>query len=176
MPDLEQIDSLLSALTEQRRAHSLGVGRKAELAQQLAPTHLREAVVTAAYLHDVGYGHVETGFHPIDGAMLLEELGYAPEVCHLVAYHSASVVEAHVRGLDPRIFDRFTVVNDGLDTALDVLWWADMTTGPTGESLTVDERLAEIRSRYGPDDLVTTSIDRAEPLLVAAVHRVEGSM
>lgn len=30
-----------------------------------------------------------------------------------------------------------------------------MTTGPDGQNLSVEDRLAEIRQRYGPDDLVT---------------------
>lgn len=33
----------------------------------------------------------------------------------------------------------------------DALWMADMTTGPRGEGLAYDDRLAEILSRYEPD-------------------------
>jgi hypothetical protein len=34
---------------------------------------------------------------------------------------------------------------------------ADLTTGPDGEDLTVDERIAEVRERYGPDHIVSRS-------------------
>jgi sirohydrochlorin ferrochelatase len=49
-----------------------------------------------------------------------------------------------------------------------------MTTGPDGQDLTVTERLAEIRERYGPDHIVTRFWRRAEPTLRRAVARAEG--
>ncbi|MFE2751159.1 hypothetical protein ACFXGA_04060 [Actinosynnema sp. NPDC059335] len=55
----------------------------------------------------------------------------------------------------------------------DALWWADMTTSPDGETTTVGDRLAEIRERYGSEDVVTVFIGQAEPELVAAVERTE---
>jgi hypothetical protein len=55
----------------------------------------------------------------------------------------------------------------------DALWFADMTTGPDGQDLTVDQRLAEIRERYGPDDLVTRFWVKAEAPLLEAVRRTE---
>ncbi|WP_083873957.1 HD domain-containing protein [Nocardia paucivorans] len=73
------------------------------------PSPLRRDAVTAAYLHDVGYGYPDTGFHPIDGARLLRSLGYSPVGCHIVAFHTASEVEAKVRGFDRSIFKPFTL-------------------------------------------------------------------
>ncbi|HEX5541909.1 MAG TPA: hypothetical protein VFX60_10175 [Micromonospora sp.] len=55
----------------------------------------------------------------------------------------------------------------------DVLWFADMTTGPDGKDLDVLDRLAEIRQRYGPGHIVTRFWARAEPSIVEAVRRVE---
>jgi hypothetical protein len=55
----------------------------------------------------------------------------------------------------------------------DALWFVDMTTGPNGQDLTVEQRLAEIRERYGPDDVVTRFWRRAEPELVQAVRRTQ---
>ncbi|MFG2049209.1 hypothetical protein ACGFIW_17495 [Micromonospora sp. NPDC048935] len=55
----------------------------------------------------------------------------------------------------------------------DALWYADMTTGPDGQDFTVMERLAEIRERYGPDDLVTRFWKKAEPALIEAVRRTQ---
>ncbi|MFK4247693.1 metal-dependent phosphohydrolase [Micromonospora chokoriensis] len=51
-----------------------------------------------------------------------------------------------------------------------------MTTGPDGQSMTAEERLAEIRERYGPDDLVTRFWQKAEPALMEVVRRMEGRM
>jgi putative nucleotidyltransferase with HDIG domain len=174
-PDPE-IEALLAPLTESRRAHSLEVGRKAESATALVAPHLREAVVAAAYLHDVGYAHRDSGFHPLDGARLLQSRGYSAAVCHLVAHHTASTVEATHRGIPLAEIERFTVNDEDIRAADQVLWWADMTTGPTGETVEVEARLAEIAARYGPDHIVTRSIQDATPLLLAACQAVSGSM
>lgn len=64
---------LLSVVTEDRRAHSLAVGRKAaEAALGLEPW-MRSDLVAAATLHDIGYGHLVSGFHPLDGARFLTD-------------------------------------------------------------------------------------------------------
>ncbi|MET8424375.1 HD domain-containing protein [Nocardia sp. NPDC004860] len=169
---------LLAPLTESRRAHTIEVGRKVEQVAHLVPEDIRDEVVTAAYLHDVGYGYPVSGFHPLDGAELLEGRGYSPIICHLVAFHSASTVEADVRGIDAEALDQFALAAEvpGIGMANDLVWWADMTTGPTGGTLTLDERLADIRVRYPEGTLVRTAIDRAEPLLRGAVQRASGSM
>ncbi|WP_433756424.1 HD domain-containing protein [Nocardia sp. CA-135398] len=171
------IAELLSPLTESRRAHSIAVGRRMESIAAFLPAELRADAVTAAYLHDVGYGHPDLGFHPIDGARLLQSLDYSDVVCHLVAFHTAAEVEAGVRGLDASLFDEFRLTDvAGLDAADDFLWWADLSTGPSGEEFTVDERLAEILRRYEPGSVVHTAITQAEPRLRAAVQRASGSM
>ncbi|WP_169811114.1 HD domain-containing protein [Nocardia amamiensis] len=168
---------LLSPLTSARQAHTLEVGRKVQNVAQRVPEHLREDTITAAYLHDVGYGYPVTGFHPIDGANLLASHGFSLVVCSLVAFHSAATVEAEVRGIDPQMFKPFVIPRDAdLDLAHDFVWWADMTTGPTGETLTIDQRLADIKRRYEEGTIVHTAITRAEPLLRGAVQRVAGSM
>ncbi|MEV6340559.1 HD domain-containing protein [Nocardia vinacea] len=173
----EPMAELLSSLTESRRAHSIAVGRRMESVAELLPAELRADAVTAAYLHDVGYGHPGIGFHPIDGARLLRSLGYSSVVCHMVAFHTAAEVEADVRGLDARMFEEFRLSDvAGLDAADDFMWWADLSTGPNGEDFTVDERLAEILRRYEPGSVVHTAITRAEPRLRMAAQRASGSM
>ncbi|MFE3028141.1 HD domain-containing protein [Nocardia tengchongensis] len=171
------IAELLAPLTESRRAHTIEVGRKVERVAHLLPEHLRGEVITAAYLHDVGYGYPVTGFHPLDGANLLAAHGYSVCVCHLVAFHSGSCVEAEVRGFQANVFDQFALDSSPeMAIANDLVWWADMTTGPTGATVTFDVRLADIRSRYPEGSIVRTAIDRSEPQLRAAVQRVSGSM
>jgi hypothetical protein len=160
---------LLAPLTDERRAHSVEVGRKAESAAELVPACYRAELVAAAVLHDVGYAHPVTGFHPLDGAAFLADEGFAPLVCRLVAYHSGSPLEAQVRGIEPAAYGRYGVEVGpaslrGLDS---VLCWADMTTAPTGATVSVEERLDEIVSRYGSGDVVTRFIEQARPFLLA---------
>ncbi|MGW4245505.1 HD domain-containing protein [Nocardia sp. NPDC004722] len=163
---------LLAPLTDSRRAHTIAVGRKVQRIAKSIPEHLRDETVAAAYLHDVGYGYPVLGFHPIDGARLLTDRGYSTITCHLVAFHSASTVEAEVREIDPKPFKPYVLeAVPGIDVANDFVWWADMSTCPTGDPVTIDERLADIRVRYVAGSIVRTAIDRAEPLLRAAVQR-----
>ena len=52
------------------------------------------------WLHDVGYSPDVrvTGFHALDGAVYLRDLGLPPEVVSLVAYHTGAEFEAEERG------------------------------------------------------------------------------
>lgn len=174
----DEMVKLLAPLTDSRRAHSIAVGRRMESIAENLPEYLRADAVTAAYLHDVGYAVPGgLGFHPIDGARLLRSLGYSPVVCHLVAFHTASVVEADVRDIDPAVFEEFEVGDvAGLELANDFMWWADLSTGPSGQAFTVDERIDEILSRYEAGSIVHTAISRSAPLLRAAAQRAAGSM
>lgn len=114
-------------------------------------------------LHDIGYGHTDTGLHPLDGARLLASLGFSQTVCHLVAHHSASTYEAEDRGIDLAAYVEFAVDRDDLGPAHAVLWWADFTTGRRGQNMTVEERLDDIAVRHG-DDVVTCSAERIRGL------------
>lgn len=163
----EPFSDLLEVLTADRRAHSRAVGRKVAGVAQLAPAPVRADLIAAATLHDIGYGHPATGFHPLDGARYLAGLGFPATVCHLVAHHTASVLEAGERGIDHAVYDEFHLDAD-LRIAHSLLWWADLTTGPTGQTVTVENRLDEIRARYGPHNVVTRFADRARPVLLAA--------
>lgn len=162
------------AKAPRRRAHVRAVARRAEwLVDEL---DLPSPVVTSsAWLHDIGYapGISETGFHPLDGARFLRAEGVDAEVVNLVAHHSHAVLEAEERGADRELLAEFP-----LDPSLphDALCYCDMTTGPDGQRMRVHERLAEIRERYGPRDVVFRFIDRAEPHIVASVERVEAQL
>ena len=54
----------------------------------------------------------------------------------------------------------------------DALIYCDMTAGPDGQRLSVEQRLAEIRNRYGSDDPVSRALVRSAPQLTGAVYRV----
>jgi hypothetical protein len=56
--------------------------------------------------------------------------------------------------------------------AVAALTYCDMTTGPDGQPIDVDERIAEILDRYPPGDVVHRSISRAAPTLRAQVAQV----
>jgi hypothetical protein len=74
----------------------VAVGRKAEAAAVRIAPALRADVTVAAVLHDIGYGHVHIGFHPLEGARFFAREGFSPLVCNrfsplvcnLVAHHS----------------------------------------------------------------------------------------
>ena len=55
----------------------------------------------------------------------------------------------------------------------DALWYCDLTTSPDGEPVGVRERIAEIKERYGPGDIVTRFITEGASELLAAVERTE---
>ena len=167
---------LLAVLEDDRRAHLLASGRKAAEASQGVAAGLRSDLVTAATLHDIGYGRPKLGFHPLDGATYLAELGFSPVVCHLVAHHSASTVEAEERGIDLAAYAQFPAGRDDLGPAHAVLWWVDLTTGPQGQDMTVEERLDDIAARYGPDHVVARAARRARPALLAAGQSPVGSI
>ena len=172
----ELYTELLSVLEDDRRAHSLAVGLKVECAAGHVLPRLRGDLVAAATLHDIGYGHDVTGFHPLDGARFLAAEGFSPTVCHLVAHHSASTYEAEERGIDLAAYGEFRAPCEGLGPAHAVLWWADLTTGPQGQDTSVEERLDDIASRYAPDEVVARNAAKNRAVLLAAGQTPTGSI
>ncbi|PRX43851.1 hypothetical protein B0I33_11314 [Prauserella shujinwangii] len=59
---------------------------------------------------------------------------------------------------------------------MDALVTADLTTGPSGERLTYDERIAEILERYPPDHPVHRTWVKAAPILRECVERTEARL
>jgi predicted hydrolase (HD superfamily) len=175
MSQADWAQSLARTLLEEplphRWAHSQGV---AATARALAPILGRRAdvVTAAAWLHDIGYAPAlhSSGFHPLDGARYLRDVQRAdPLLYRMVAHHSCAGIEAAERGLADVLFREFKLAARGLS---DALIYCDMTTGPRGQSVTLEERFAEIRSRYGPDHVVTHALARSSPELAAAAARI----
>ncbi len=135
--------------------------------------HTGGLVEHAALLHDIGYAPelVSLEFHPIDGARFLRAHGVDERVVNLVAHHSCAQIEAELRGLRSLLDEEFPR-DDSLPH--DELCFCDMTTSPDGELVTIDERLTEIRSRYGEGSIVHNFVDLAEPEIRAAAERVTG--
>jgi putative nucleotidyltransferase with HDIG domain len=164
--------AVLAEALPRRWRHVQAVAAKAKEIAAVLPEAERQALIAAAWLHDIGYapGVADSGLHALDGARWLRLHGADVRVASLVAYHSCAIFEAEECGLADQLRAEFPAEDSPL---VDALWYADMTTGPDGQDFDVLERLAEIRSRYGPDHLVTRFWARAEPVIVAAVRRTE---
>ena len=163
----------LAEALPRRWAHVQGVARQARTLQVLARPDA-ELLEAAAILHDVGYAPdlARIGFHPLDGAIYLARISAPPRLVNLIAHHSFAWHEAHLRGLT----DEMMQFDDERGSIRDALWYCDQTTSPEGETVTAEARIAEIKLRYGPTDLVTQFITEAEPELLAAVQRTEQRM
>jgi len=157
-----------------RLAHVSGVAATADQVANSLLCDLRNEVVAAAWLHDIGYGpRVRvSGFHPLDGAAFVHSEGFPEVVSSLVAFHSGASEEANERGLEESL-SRFT---PPLSDLLDILTYADMTTGPTGKSVTVESRISEILDRYPASDPVYRAVSRSAPGLRAVVRRVDDQL
>jgi hypothetical protein len=116
--------------------------------------------MAAAWLHDVGYAPPlnKLGFHPVDGARYVRQLG-RERLASLVAHHSSARFEAEERGL----VDALAEFEPEDGPLLDALTYADMTTGPAGQRVDLEERIAEVLERYPRDDPVHRAISRSHP-------------
>ncbi|MGW5744577.1 HD domain-containing protein [Amycolatopsis sp. NPDC003861] len=157
-----------------RWLHVQSVARRAEDLTPAVSHKDRATLVAGAWLHDIGYspeiGH--TRFHPLDGARYLREEGWPEDIVILVAHHSGARFEAAERGLSKELSE-FPFADTPI---LDALVTADLTTGPDGQRLTYDERIAEILKRYPTDDPVHRTWLKAAPILKESVNRTESRL
>jgi hypothetical protein len=167
-----QAEELLAPLGD-RWMHVQAVAEEARHVATILPAQDGDLLVAAAYLHDIGYAPSlnQFGFHALDGARFLHVRGQE-RLASLVAHHSGARFEAEERGLVEEL--AAFPVEDG--PVMDALTFADMTTGPAGQPMTLDERISEIRRRYPPNDPVHRAIVRARPLLQAAVERTQARL
>lgn len=154
-----------------RWAHVQGVAAAAEVLASALSKIEADALVAAAWLHDVGYAPSlrSTRFHPVDGAVFVRAQGFPAVVVSLVAYHTGAMFEARERGL----LDALAEFATPPTRLLDVLTCADLITGPDGSRVRPEDRISEILSRYPDDDPVHRAIVRAAPTLLAAVARAD---
>lgn len=162
---------LLADSLPRRWSHVQGVYARACLAARMFDANESLLLLSAAILHDIGYSPTvaSTGFHALDGARFLRDVGAPEPLCALVAHHSCAYKEAELRGLSAELAQWMDMEGPLRDS----LWWADMTTTPVGGTTDVNDRIEEIQKRYGPEDLVTFFIRQAGPELVQAVERTE---
>jgi HD domain len=164
---MAQAERLIAPLGD-RWSHVRAVGDKARVVAGVLSAEDADLLVAAALVHDVGYAPSlnRLGFHAVDGARFLRAQGQE-RLARLVAHHSGARFEAEERDLVEEL--AAFPVEDG--PVMDALTFADMTTGPTGQAMTLDQRIEEVQHRYPPDDPVHRAIARARPLLRAAVDR-----
>lgn len=152
----------------ERWLHVSSVGERAQAVAAALPVHERSVLISAAYLHDIGYAPClrRTGSHQIDGACYIGSIGH-PRLASLIAHHSSARFEVQLRGLSKEL----VVFKDECSVLSDALTYCDFTTGPTGQEFTVEERFAEIATRYHDDELIQNALKQARPHITEAVTR-----
>ena len=161
---------LLSPLGN-RWLHVRQVAEQARRVVAAVPAEDGDLLIAAAYLHDIGYAPTlnQTGFHPLDGARWIRENRSAyGRLARLVAHHSCAIYEAQVRGFSDSLLAEFEPEESAV---YDALVFCDMTTGPTGNTVTYEDRVAEIRARYGPGHEVTIALESSYSCLAACCGR-----
>jgi HD domain len=164
-----QAERLIGPLGD-RWTHVQAVTDKARSVAAVLTADDADLLVAAALLHDVGYAPSlnRLGFHAVDGARFLRAQGQE-RLARLVAHHSGAHFEAEERDLVQELA-AFPVE---AGPVMDALTYADMTTGPAGQPMTLEQRVEEVQRRYPADDPVYKAIVRAQPLLQAAIDRTQ---
>jgi putative nucleotidyltransferase with HDIG domain len=176
--DIDAARALAARLFTSGSDHWLHAQTTARCAEQIAPVVGpidRDVLVCAAWLHDVGFRAdvAHTGFHPLDGAFMLQEAGWPPRVAALVAHHCEARVTAAALGLDEQMlaFRR----EEGPLT--DALVYADMSAGADGCRMSLRDRLDGIdRSHADDPPLLREAWGRRRLALIRAVERTEQRM
>lgn len=155
-----------------RWQHTIGVARRADELADTVSTKDRDVLFVAAWLHDIGYSPAlaDSGFHPLDGARYLDTHGWPARICSLVAHHSAAECLAPT----PELRQALAMFAREDSPVADALAYADQTTGPTGQPMTLDERLADSLIRCGPAQ--AEARHARQPLLRNVEARVLGRL
>jgi hypothetical protein len=168
--------SLLQGLPDEGRRwrHTQGVAARAREAGVVLPLADRDVLEAAAWLHDVGYAPalIRSGFHPVDGAVFARDRLHSVEVAALIANHSGARFVADVRGMND-LMAPFARPRAWSGPVADALTWADQTTGPAGERMTVEQRMQEASSRHGAGSPTERARAQRAPAIIAAVRATE---
>ncbi len=167
-----QASRLLSGMGDRWR-HVQAVAARAHEAGRVLNENDRGVLITAAWLHDVGYAPslASTGFHALDGARYVRALGQE-RIAGLVAHHSGAYVEAALRGLTAELAE----FPDETSDVSAALTYCDLLTGSTGEPVGLEKRITDVERRYGADQIVPRSLRLAQPELAHSIQRIEGRL
>lgn len=137
-------------INENRLNHILAVARKAyKIAKDFGydEQYARE-MFALGWNHDIGYE-----FNPVNHENIGADM--------LPNYKYVEFIQSH--GLVPKqITKEWIIIN-----------LADMTTSPTGEETTIEDRLAEIESRYGKDHIWYKQSKEVCDILKDYIRRLE---
>lgn len=163
----------LSTTVPRRWAHVQGVVERAREVSAVAGDDA-DLLVAAAALHEIGHAPevVSSGFVALDGARFLQSLRAPGRLVNLVANYTFARLEAELRGFGAEMAE----FEDEQTTVRDALWCCDLTTGPDGQRMTFDERVAEWTERYAEDEVIAAFTKAAYPELLAACERTEQRM
>jgi hypothetical protein len=166
-------EQLLAGL-DGRWRHTEAVAGRAARAAAAVPEADRPLLVAAAWLHDLGYAAPlqRSTFHPLDGAWYLQERHWPCAIVGLVAHHSGARFVAAVRGLSPQM-QSFDPERYACGPLADALTYVDQITGPAGQEMTVEARLADMLHRHGSDSPNARAHAQRAPAIRAAVRRTE---
>lgn len=130
---------------------------------------MEQAVVDAAWLHDIGYSPEakDTGMHAIDGAFHLRDRDWPSQVVSLVAHHTGAWSEAHERGFTLEL-QQFPSPPEDL---LDALTLCDLVVNPAGGRIEPRQRIVEILERYEPGHPVHRAVKRSRGELMDRATR-----
>ncbi|MGY1631148.1 HD domain-containing protein [Geodermatophilus sp. SYSU D01186] len=164
----------LLCLSGLRWQHARAVARRARSVSAVVAPADRPLLVAAAWVHDIGYAPSvrRTGFHALDGALYLRDHDWPAVVVGLVAHHSGARFVAESWGLG-ELMREFDADVHGCGPLADALTYADQTTGPDGRPMRVDDRLADMLRRHGPDSPNGRAHPLRAPAVRAAVRRTE---
>ena len=161
--------SLLSGLGN-RWLHILCVVKLAEQIACILPPIEQDLLVSAAYLHDIGYAPSlkKTGFHPIDGARFIEGLGEY-RLATIIAHHSGARFTAAMLHMTQEL-SHFPYKQSLLTRCLN---FCDLHSGPSGQPFTLAQRRDDILARYGRNHIVSYSFLASLPSLKNDVSIVQ---
>lgn len=92
-----------------------------------------------------------------------------------MAHHSGALAEAAERGLSEPLLAEFPL-NGHSDEQVVAITYCDFTTGPGGERLSPEQRVAEILSRYGPDSPVYRAVQASAPHLLDQCREITAEL
>jgi hypothetical protein len=149
--------------------HRIAASARHELAF-LHPTRL-QTLELAGLLHDLGRAidPLDIEPHSFVGARFLDSVGLV-DVAPLVAHHAGARLEAEARGVEH--LDQWPQVDAELLALLD---YADRTVSPSGESVSLSERRADMVARHGEGSLSVARFDAVLPHVQAVSHRFSRS-
>lgn len=168
--DAERMARELLAALPKRLRHVEAVARRATTVGADLTYDDSNMAIASAWLHDIGYaaGLVRSGFHHLDGADYLSARG-EHRLAGLVAYHSAGWEEARLRDLAGEL----SAFPDEDSDVSRLLTYCDLTTRSDGHHVSLEERLVDVRDRYGDDHVVSRALEEALPRLAGIVASVE---